>query len=148
MVEVVAALIWDENRFMICQRPEHKARGLLWEFVGGKVEAGETNIVPVPCGRSRIRSSGSWRHRSFPLHHKHGAFGNVWRSGRAWCSLCYSFTYLTGNHSDSFRFRFVCIRGYKEVGGTCFELRISKRTRQYETSNHPSSEGAPLQYHS
>ena len=41
-VEVVAALIWDENRFMICQRPAHKARGLLWEFVGGKVEAGET----------------------------------------------------------------------------------------------------------
>ena len=40
--EVVAALIWDENRFMICQRPAHKARGLLWEFVGGKVEAGET----------------------------------------------------------------------------------------------------------
>ncbi|MBE6659899.1 MAG: (deoxy)nucleoside triphosphate pyrophosphohydrolase [Ruminococcaceae bacterium] len=42
MTEVVAALIWDENRFMICQRPAHKARGLLWEFVGGKVEAGET----------------------------------------------------------------------------------------------------------
>ncbi|MBQ6691834.1 MAG: (deoxy)nucleoside triphosphate pyrophosphohydrolase [Clostridia bacterium] len=42
MVEVVAALIWDNNRFMICQRPAHKARGLLWEFAGGKVEAGET----------------------------------------------------------------------------------------------------------
>ena len=42
MVEVVAALIWDENKFMICQRPAHKARGLLWEFVGGKVEPGET----------------------------------------------------------------------------------------------------------
>ena len=42
MVEVVAALIWDKNRFMICQRPAHKARGLLWEFVGGKVEEGET----------------------------------------------------------------------------------------------------------
>ena len=42
MVEVVAALIWDADRFMICQRPEHKARGLLWEFVGGKVESGET----------------------------------------------------------------------------------------------------------
>ena len=42
MVEVVAALIWDGDRFLICQRPEHKARGLLWEFVGGKVEAGET----------------------------------------------------------------------------------------------------------
>ena len=42
MVEVVAALIWDNNRFMICQRPAHKARALLWEFVGGKVEPGET----------------------------------------------------------------------------------------------------------
>ena len=40
--EVVAALIWKDNRFMICQRPVHKARGLLWEFVGGKVEPGET----------------------------------------------------------------------------------------------------------
>ncbi len=40
--EVVAALIRNEDRFMICQRPAHKARGLLWEFVGGKVEQGET----------------------------------------------------------------------------------------------------------
>lgn len=39
---VVAALIWDGDRFLICQRPAHKARGLLWEFVGGKVEPGET----------------------------------------------------------------------------------------------------------
>ena len=42
MTEVVAALIWDENRFLACQRPDHTARGLLWEFVGGKVEPGET----------------------------------------------------------------------------------------------------------
>ena len=42
MTEVVAALIWDKNRFMICQRPAHKARGSLWEFVGGKVEPGES----------------------------------------------------------------------------------------------------------
>lgn len=42
IVEVVAALVWDADKFMICQRPAHKARGLLWEFVGGKVEAGET----------------------------------------------------------------------------------------------------------
>lgn len=42
MTEVVAALIWEKNRFMICQRPPHKVRGLLWEFVGGKVEPGET----------------------------------------------------------------------------------------------------------
>ena len=42
MTEVVAALIWDGGRFMICQRPAHKARGLLGEFAGGKVEPGET----------------------------------------------------------------------------------------------------------
>lgn len=42
MTEVVAALVWRGERFMICQRPAHKARGLLWEFVGGKVEQGET----------------------------------------------------------------------------------------------------------
>ena len=42
MTDVVAALIWQDDRFMICQRPAHKARGLLWEFVGGKTEPGET----------------------------------------------------------------------------------------------------------
>ena len=42
MVEVVAALIWDGDKFLACQRPANKARALLWEFVGGKVEPGET----------------------------------------------------------------------------------------------------------
>lgn len=42
MTDVVAALIWKDGRFMICQRPAHKARGLLWEFVGGKTEPGES----------------------------------------------------------------------------------------------------------
>ena len=42
IIEVVAALIWQGDKFMICQRPAHKARGLLWEFVGGNVESGET----------------------------------------------------------------------------------------------------------
>ena len=42
MTQVVAALIWQGKRFLICQRPAHKMRGLLWEFVGGKVETGET----------------------------------------------------------------------------------------------------------
>lgn len=47
MTEVVAALIWDDpdkagKRFLICQRPPGKRRALLWEFVGGKVEPGET----------------------------------------------------------------------------------------------------------
>ena len=49
MTEVAAALIWDGDKFMICQRPAHKARGLLWEFVGGKVEPGET------CEQALIR---------------------------------------------------------------------------------------------
>ncbi|MBQ9428864.1 MAG: (deoxy)nucleoside triphosphate pyrophosphohydrolase [Clostridia bacterium] len=41
-IDVVAALIFDRGRFMICRRPPHKARGLAWEFVGGKVEPGES----------------------------------------------------------------------------------------------------------
>ena len=51
MVEVVAALIWKGDKFMICQRPAHKARGLLWELVGGKVEPGETkeNAIIREC---------------------------------------------------------------------------------------------------
>lgn len=42
IVQVVAALIWKDNRFMICQRPEGKTRAFQWEFVGGKAEKGET----------------------------------------------------------------------------------------------------------
>lgn len=42
ITEVVAALIWDGNRFLACQRPAHKDRALLWEFAGGKVEPDET----------------------------------------------------------------------------------------------------------
>ncbi len=43
MTEVVAALIVDtDRRFLICRRPAHKSCGGLWEFVGGKVEPGES----------------------------------------------------------------------------------------------------------
>lgn len=42
MVDVVAAFIWRDDKFLICRRPAHKARGLQWEFVGGKTEPGET----------------------------------------------------------------------------------------------------------
>lgn len=42
MTEVAAALIWRKGKFFICKRPEGKARAHLREFVGGKVEAGET----------------------------------------------------------------------------------------------------------
>ena len=47
ITEVVAALIWDGDKFMICQRPANKARALLWEFVGGKVESGETKELAL-----------------------------------------------------------------------------------------------------
>ncbi|MBQ7821933.1 MAG: (deoxy)nucleoside triphosphate pyrophosphohydrolase [Clostridia bacterium] len=47
MTEVVAALIWQGDKFMICQRPAYKARGLLWELVGGKVEPGETKELAL-----------------------------------------------------------------------------------------------------
>lgn len=42
MVQVAAALIKKDGKFLICQRPAHKTRGLLWEFVGGKLEKGES----------------------------------------------------------------------------------------------------------
>ena len=43
MTDVVAAMIWKEDSFLICQRNTHKARGLLWEFPGGKVASGESD---------------------------------------------------------------------------------------------------------
>jgi len=42
IIEVAAALIWQKDRFFVCQRPENKARARLWEFPGGKIEPGET----------------------------------------------------------------------------------------------------------
>lgn len=42
IIEVAAALIRDGERFLICRRPPYKARGGLWEFVGGKLEPHET----------------------------------------------------------------------------------------------------------
>ncbi|MCM1289811.1 MAG: (deoxy)nucleoside triphosphate pyrophosphohydrolase [Corallococcus sp.] len=41
-ITVVAALIWRDGKFLACRRPQNKSRALLWEFVGGKVERGET----------------------------------------------------------------------------------------------------------
>ena len=62
-VRVVAALLHRGGRVLVQQRPAHKARGLLWEFPGGKVEAGEGDVaalrrecveelgVEIECGR-------------------------------------------------------------------------------------------------
>lgn len=51
MLQVVAALIWRNGKFLICQRPADKKRALLWEFVGGKREEGETleNALKREC---------------------------------------------------------------------------------------------------
>ncbi len=46
-VDVVASVIEEGRRFLICQRPLHKRHGGLWEFPGGKVEAGETYLEAV-----------------------------------------------------------------------------------------------------
>ncbi len=42
MIDVVAALILEQDRFLLCQRPNSKARALKWEYPGGKIEEGET----------------------------------------------------------------------------------------------------------
>lgn len=47
MTEVVAALIRRGEKFLICRRPPNKARGSMWEFVGGKVETGETHEIAL-----------------------------------------------------------------------------------------------------
>ena len=42
MTQVVAALIRRGGKILICRRPADKARALMWEFAGGKVEPGES----------------------------------------------------------------------------------------------------------
>lgn len=42
MLEVVAAMIRDGEKFLICQRPAGKNCAFGWEFPGGKIEEGET----------------------------------------------------------------------------------------------------------
>jgi 8-oxo-dGTP diphosphatase len=40
--QVIAAIIQRNGQYLLCQRPPHKRHGQLWEFPGGKLEAGET----------------------------------------------------------------------------------------------------------
>lgn len=42
LIRVVASVVTQNDQYLICQRPVHKRHGGLWEFPGGKVEAGET----------------------------------------------------------------------------------------------------------
>ena len=46
-IRVVAAVIAREDRLLVCQRPLHKRHGGLWEFPGGKSEAGESDEAAV-----------------------------------------------------------------------------------------------------
>jgi 8-oxo-dGTP diphosphatase len=41
-IHVAAAAVFDGDRVLICRRPPHVHQGGLWEFPGGKLEAGET----------------------------------------------------------------------------------------------------------
>ena len=41
MKRVVAALIFREERILVCQRTRHQTMPLKWEFPGGKIEPGE-----------------------------------------------------------------------------------------------------------
>jgi 8-oxo-dGTP diphosphatase len=43
-IRVLAAVITRDERYLICKRPAHKRHGDLWEFPGGKIEAGESDL--------------------------------------------------------------------------------------------------------
>jgi 8-oxo-dGTP pyrophosphatase MutT (NUDIX family) len=42
IIRVLAAVVVDKGRYLVCQRPLHKRHGGLWEFPGGKLEPGES----------------------------------------------------------------------------------------------------------
>ena len=46
-LEVVAACITQGEKFLLCRRPEDKNCGGMWEFVGGKIEPGETGELAL-----------------------------------------------------------------------------------------------------
>ncbi len=41
-IQVIAAVIERNGKFLVCKRPTHKRHGGLWEFPGGKLEEGES----------------------------------------------------------------------------------------------------------
>ena len=47
LVRVVAAVIRDGDRYLLCQRPLTKRHGGLWEFPGGKMQPGESVFEAV-----------------------------------------------------------------------------------------------------
>ncbi len=47
LISVLAAIVERDGNYLVCQRAQHKRHGGLWEFPGGKVEAGETYFEAV-----------------------------------------------------------------------------------------------------
>ena len=43
----MAAVIYREDRVLVCRRPVHKRHGGLWEFPGGKCEPGESDAAAI-----------------------------------------------------------------------------------------------------
>ena len=52
IVDVAIGLVWKDGRVLIARRPDGVHLGGLWEFPGGKVEAGET---PEACLLRELR---------------------------------------------------------------------------------------------
>ena len=49
IIDVVGAIIKDGDRYLVGQRPANKAQGGMWEFMGGKIEPGETPEQALAC---------------------------------------------------------------------------------------------------
>ena len=67
-VNVVAGLIYKKGKLLVCQRRADGAFPLKWEFPGGKVEAGETDIDAL---RRELREELAIEMRGATLVYQH-----------------------------------------------------------------------------
>ncbi|MFQ5888990.1 MAG: A/G-specific adenine glycosylase [Gemmatimonadota bacterium] len=86
---IAVGLVWRQKRLLIARRPEEGLLGGLWEFPGGKVEAGETPAeaarreireelgIEVQMGRRAARVPHAYSHFRITLH----AFHARWLAG-------------------------------------------------------------------
>lgn len=74
-IRVVAAIVYNENgEFLLSSRPEGKPYAGYWEFAGGKVEAGETELAALQREMMeelgiRIRRARPWLTRIHRYEH-------------------------------------------------------------------------------
>ena len=69
-IQVVAALLYRENRLLVCQRKENGSFPLKWEFPGGKVERGEGNLAAL-CRELREELGIEVQSATEIFRHKH-----------------------------------------------------------------------------